>query len=85
MLRDMIHVDLEKHDAIRRSLRAREVNLCDIAAATGCTPSMVTMVCQGHRRSLVIESAIASKLDKSPDEIWPERYLTTTDIEKVQT
>ncbi|MBA4490637.1 helix-turn-helix domain-containing protein [Paracoccus sp. S1E-3] len=69
-----MQVDIANHDAIKRDLRAAGIKLVDIAAELRCPPSLVTMVSQGRRRSQEIELAIASRLDRSPAELWPDRY-----------
>lgn len=69
-----MQVDIANHDAIKRDLRALGVKLVDIAAELRCPPSLVTMVSQGKRRSQEIELAIASRLNRNPAELWPDRY-----------
>ncbi|WCR14008.1 helix-turn-helix domain-containing protein [Paracoccus seriniphilus] len=71
-----MQLDIERHDHVKRRLRALRVTFVDIAAELGCRPSLVTMVSQGHRRSERIEQAIAGHLKLSPSEIWPDRYPT---------
>lgn len=67
-------LDLERHDAIRRALRARGVKLIDIAAETGRHPSLVTQTCQGYRLCADIEEAIARRLGVEVAALFPERY-----------
>lgn len=69
-----VQVDIANHDAIKRDLRALGIKLVDIATDLRCPPSLVTMVSQGKRRSEEIELAIASRLNRSPAELWPDRY-----------
>ncbi len=69
-----MRVDIELHDAVKRDLRALGVKLVDIASELRCPPSLVTMVSQGRRSSKEIEFAIASRLNRRPAEIWPDRY-----------
>lgn len=69
-----MEIDIEKHDAVKRALRAKGVKFVDIASQLGCPPSLVTMVSQGRRRSQHVELAIAKVLDRPPQEIWPDRY-----------
>ena len=71
-------IDLERHDAIRRRLRALGVNFTDIANSVGCVPSLVTMVCQGHRSNVAIETEIAARLNDVPSNLWPHRYEEET-------
>lgn len=74
MLGLSMDIDIEKHDAVKRALRAKGIKLVDIAAKLGCPPSLVTMVSQGRRRSESIERAIAEQLDRQARDIWPDRY-----------
>lgn len=67
-------LDIERHDAIKRQLRARRVTFVDIAKELGITQVAVTRVCQGHARSIRIERAIADKLEVPPRNLWPDRY-----------
>lgn len=67
-------LDIERHDAIKRDLRILGIKFVDIAAELSCPPSMVTMVSQGRRHSAQVERAIARKLGRNPEGIWPERY-----------
>ncbi|WP_407673384.1 helix-turn-helix domain-containing protein [Paracoccus caeni] len=59
---------------MKRALRAKGVKFVDIASDIGCPPSLVTMVSQGRRSSKRVEMAIASTLNRPPQEIWPDRY-----------
>lgn len=70
-----VQIDIANHDAIKRDLRALGIKLVDIATDLRCPPSLVTMVSQGKRRSEEIELAIASRLKRSPAELWPDRYV----------
>lgn len=69
-----MQVDIANHDAIKRDLRALGIKLVDIAADLHCPPSLVTMVSQGKRRSQEVELAIASRLNRKPADLWPDRY-----------
>jgi Ner family transcriptional regulator len=69
-----MQVDIERHDAIKRQLRARRVTFVRIAKELGITQVAVTRVCQGHIRSTRVEQAIASKLEVPPGSLWPDRY-----------
>lgn len=67
-------VDFERHDEIKRRLRARRVTFLSIATELGVSREYVTMVCQGNRKSHRIQQAIASKLGVNPQTLWPEKY-----------
>jgi lambda repressor-like predicted transcriptional regulator len=67
-------VDEEKHGWIKRALSLRGTSLSEIARAQGVKPSTVSLVSTGWRRSRRVELAIASALELSPEEVWPDRY-----------
>ncbi|MEP4145568.1 MAG: helix-turn-helix domain-containing protein [Halioglobus sp.] len=67
-------VDIERHDAVKRQLRAKGIRLTDIASEVGCTASLVTMVSQGHRSHDAIEDAICRNLDEPRTDLWPSRF-----------
>ena len=67
-------VDEEKHGRIKEALKLRGVSLSDIARAQGVKPNTVSLVSTGWRRSHRLEVAIASALELTPEEIWPDRY-----------
>ncbi len=69
-----MQIDIERHDAIKRQLRARRVTFVGIAKELGITQVAVTRVCQGHARSIRVEQAIAEKLEVQPGSLWPDRY-----------
>lgn len=57
-------------------LRLAGTSLAQIARDLGVTPTTVTSVSQGDRRSRRIERTIAQHLSTTPAKLWPERYLT---------
>lgn len=63
-----------QHERVKGALHLRGVSLADIARQLGVTPTTVTVVSKGHRRSRRIENAIAQALGLSPRTVWPERY-----------
>jgi len=63
-------VNLILHDEVKRRLKAKHVSFMSIASELSVSPSLVTMVCQGHRRSYKIARAIAAHLGQEPSEIW---------------
>ena len=67
-------VDIEKHDEIKRMLRARKVTFATIAKRLGVSAGAVTMVSQGHRSSIVIAREIAHHLNVTPSDLWPSRF-----------
>lgn len=70
-----MHLDFERHDEIKRRLRAKRVTFLSIAQELGISREYVTMVCQGHRNSHRIQQAIADKLGVTPESLWPEKYI----------
>ncbi|MFB9221641.1 helix-turn-helix domain-containing protein [Paracoccus cavernae] len=62
------------HEMLRARLRLAGSSFSAIARELGITPSSVSLVSQGHRRSEKVERAIASKLQTQPEIIWPARY-----------
>lgn len=67
-------IDFEKHDGIKRALRARKITFVQIARDLGVTSGAVSRVCQGRTRSHRIQKEIAGKLGTDPSSLWPERY-----------
>lgn len=63
-------VDFILHDEVKRRLKAKHVSFMSIANELSVSPSLVTMVCQGHRRSYRIARAIAAHLGQEPSDIW---------------
>ncbi|NKC52234.1 transcriptional regulator [Ochrobactrum cytisi] len=69
-----MRVDIERHDAIKRRLRAKRITFTKIAEELGITSVAITRVCGGHGRSERVEYASADKLGTTPQELWPDRY-----------
>lgn len=63
------------HEMLRARLRLAGSSFSAIARELGITPSSVSLVSQGHRRSAKIQQAIASKLATTPEALWPARYI----------
>lgn len=57
-------------------LRLAGTSLAQVARDLGVTPTTVTSVSQGDRRSRRIEHTIALRLSTTPAKLWPERYLS---------
>lgn len=64
----------EEHERIKMRLRLVGSSLADVARELSVTPTTVTSVSQGYRRSRRVESAIAEKLGIAPHELWRDRY-----------
>lgn len=62
------------HELIKMHLHLAGSSLAEIAKELQVAPSTVTAVSCGRTRSRRIEAAIAAKLDKTPAQLWPERY-----------
>lgn len=64
----------EQHELVKMRLRLAGSSLAEIARELSVTPTTVTIVSQGQRRSRRIEQAIAAKLGTTAALLWPERY-----------
>lgn len=69
--------DEKQHLRIKGALALRGATLSSIARDLGVTPSTVSIVSRGYRRSRRIEYAIAEALNCTVNELWPQRYSTT--------
>ena len=65
---------LKQHEWIKSQLRLMGSSLAEIARELDLTPTTVTIVSQGQRRSQRIESAISSKLGVPAATLWPDKY-----------
>ncbi|MCQ0090249.1 helix-turn-helix domain-containing protein [Roseovarius sp. M141] len=68
-------VDIERHDAIKRRLRAKGVKFTDIATEVGCAASLVTMVSQGRRSHSEVEDVISRHLNEAKSALWPSKQF----------
>lgn len=64
----------EQHELVKMRLRLSGSSLAEIARELSVTPTTVTIVSQGQRRSRRIEQAIATKLGTTAALLWPDRY-----------
>lgn len=64
----------EQHELVKMRLRLAGSSLAQIARELRVTPTTVTIVSQGQRRSHRIEQAIATKLGTTAATLWPDRY-----------
>lgn len=67
-------IDDKRHANIKGALSLKGVTLSDIARSLDVTPSSVSIVSRGFRRSRRIEQAIADALGETPQVVWPDRY-----------
>lgn len=67
-------IDDKRHARIKSALSLKRISLSDIARSLAVTPSTVSIVSRGFRRSRRVERAIADALGQRPEEIWPDRY-----------
>lgn len=67
-------IDDKRHARIKSALGLKRISLSDIARSLAVTPSTVSIVSRGFRRSRRVEQAIADALGQRPEEIWPDRY-----------
>ncbi|WP_420709766.1 helix-turn-helix domain-containing protein [Brevundimonas sp. SL130] len=67
-------VDDKRHAKIKNALNLKGMSLSDIARSLDVSPSSVSIVSRGFRRSKRIEQAIADALGQAPQTVWPDRY-----------
>lgn len=67
-------IDDKKHAQIKSALGLKRISLSDIARSLDVTPSTVSIVSRGFRRSRRVERAIADALGQAPEDLWPDRY-----------
>nr|WP_316627692.1 helix-turn-helix domain-containing protein [uncultured Brevundimonas sp.] len=67
-------IDDKKHARIKSALSLKRISLSDIARSLAVTPSTVSIVSRGFRRSRRVEQAIAQALGQAPEEVCPDRY-----------
>lgn len=72
-------VDLHNHEQLKCRLRQAGSSMAEIARTLGIKQSSVTVVSQGYRRSHRVQSAIASQLGTTPQELFPDRYPAEED------
>ena len=73
-------LSLRQHERIKLQLRKRGTSLAEVARELSVAKTTVTSVSQGYRRSRRIEAAIAAKLGRTPQQLWPGRYPVGFDI-----
>lgn len=66
-------IDDRRHDRIKSALSLKGLTLSDIARQLSVTPSTVSIVSRGFRRSHRVECAIAAALNLDHAVLWPER------------
>lgn len=69
-------LSLRQHERIKQQLRKRGTSLAEVARELSVAKTTVTSASQGYRRSRRIEKAIAAKLGRTPQQLWPARYPT---------
>lgn len=67
-------VDLQRHQMLKLRLRSKGSSFAQIARNLSVLQSSVTVVSQGYRRSHRIQAAIATELQTTPADLFPERY-----------
>lgn len=63
-------------DGIEIAYRLRRLGFkqIDIARELGVSPSVVGAVIHGRKTAHAVATAVANKLESSPEALWPERY-----------
>ncbi|RNF35326.1 helix-turn-helix domain-containing protein [Paracoccus methylarcula] len=69
-------INMRTHELVKAELRIAGSSLAQVGRELGISHASVGSACAGYSRSRRVEEAIASKLLKRPEEIWPERYPT---------
>jgi len=64
----------QRHTQIKYALNMRGSSLAQVANFLGLSQSTVTQVSQGRGRSRRVESALASALGTTPEQLFPDRY-----------
>ncbi len=62
------------YEGLKQELANRGISLRQIAREIQVSHTSVILTCRGDRRSRFIESQVAQRLDKSPEEIWDKKY-----------
>lgn len=57
-------------------LQKRKITLISIAKEEGVSSASITQVLRGQDSSFSIATAIAAKVDRSLETLWPGRYTT---------
>ncbi len=60
-----------RREFIKFALRVRGSSLAEVSRELGVSQPVVSQVCAGERVSQRIREAIADKLNRRPDELWP--------------
>lgn len=67
-------IDEKRHARIKAALQLKGSSLSAVARDLNVTPTTVSTVSRGFRRSRRIESRIAAELGFRAEVLWPERY-----------
>lgn len=78
-LHQTMKIDLEQHEFLKFQLRLVGSSMAKIARSLGISQSSVTVVSQGYRRSDRVQRAIADQLGATPQELFPDRYISEED------
>jgi hypothetical protein len=57
---------------IKAFMALADVKGVDIARSLGVTPTWVSLVLRGHKRSARVQGAIAAAVGKPVEELWPD-------------
>ena len=67
-------IDEKRHNRIKAALQLKGSSLSAVARHLNVTPTTVSTVSRGFRRSRRIETQIAAELGCDIEDLWPERY-----------
>lgn len=64
----------DSYTQLKDDLRKAGFSLRSISREVGVSHTAVTDVARGARRSRRIEQLIAERLERTPSDLWPDRY-----------
>ena len=70
----MLSEEKQLHVHIKHALNLKGSSLADIARTLNISQGSVSQVSIGRSRSKRVESALASALETTPEQLFPDRY-----------
>ena len=70
----VLSAEKQRHVHIKHALNLKGITLADVARALNVTQGTVSQVSVGRSRSKRVESALASALGTTPEQLFPDRY-----------
>ena len=75
----MLSEEKQLHVHIKHALNLKGSSLADIARTLNISQGSVSQVSLGRSRSKRVESALASALETTPEQLFPDRYTKKED------